>query len=77
MQGKKHQLTYNFMKRVFGFKKDGLCDPSSSFKLDEFWTFLTGLYTPFNSRKGKAMFIKDLKYWLLHKVIACVIFHKT
>ena len=23
------------------------------------------------------MFIKDLKYWLLHKVLACVIFHKT
>ena len=23
------------------------------------------------------MFIKDLNYWLLHKVIACVIFHKT
>ena len=26
-QGKKHQLTYTFMNRVFGFKRDGLCDP--------------------------------------------------
>ena len=23
------------------------------------------------------MFIKDMKYWLLHKVLACVIFHKS
>ena len=36
MQGKKHQLTYTFMNRVFGFKKDGLCDPPSSFRLNEF-----------------------------------------
>ena len=39
--------------------------------------FLTGLHTPFDSRKGKAMFIKDITYWLLFKVLACVIFHKT
>ena len=77
MQGKKHQLTYTFMNRVFGFKRDGLFDPSSSFRLNEFWMFLTGLQTNFDSRKGKAMFVKDLKYWLLHKVLACVIFHKT
>ena len=70
MQGKKHQLTYTFMNCVFGFKRDGLCDPPSSFRLNEFWMFLT------NSRKSKAMFIKNLKYWLLHKVLACVIFHK-
>ena len=36
MQGKKHQRTYTFMNRVFGFKRDGLCDPSSSFRLNEF-----------------------------------------
>ena len=36
MQGKKHQLTYTFMNRVFGFKRDGLCDPPSSFRLNEF-----------------------------------------
>ena len=36
MQGTKHQLTYTFMKRVFGFKKYGLCDPLSSFRLNEF-----------------------------------------
>ena len=41
MEGKQHQLTYYFMNRVFGFKKDGLCDPPSNFKLNEFWTFLT------------------------------------
>ena len=77
MQGKKHQLTYTFMNRVFSFKRDRLCDPLLSFRLNEFLMFLTGLQTPFDSRKGKAMFIKDLKYWLLHKVLACVIFHKT
>ena len=77
MQGKKLQLTYTLMNHVFGFKRDGLCDPLSSFRLNEFWMFLTVLQTPFDSRKGKAMFIKDLKYWLLHKVLACVIFHKT
>ena len=38
--------------------------------------FLTGLQTSFDSKKGIAIFIKDLKYWLLHKVLACVIFHK-
>ena len=27
IQGKQHQLTYSFMHRVFGFKKDELCDP--------------------------------------------------
>ena len=77
LEGQPHQLTYSFMQRVFGFKKSGLCDPPSSYKPNEFWKFLTGLPTPFDSRKGKAMFIKDLQYWLLHKVLACVIFNKT
>ena len=36
LEGKKHQLTYSFMNRVFGFKKTGLCDPPSDFKLNEF-----------------------------------------
>ena len=27
MEGKQHQLTYSFMQCVFGFKKDGMCDP--------------------------------------------------
>ena len=36
MEGKPHQLTYSFMNRVFGFKKDGLCDPLSNFKLNKF-----------------------------------------
>ena len=36
LEGKQHQLTYSFMSRVFGFKKDGLCDPPSNFKLNEF-----------------------------------------
>ena len=76
MEGKPHQLTYSFMNRVFGFKKNGMCDPPSSYDPNEFWKLLTGLHTPYDSRKGKAMFIKDLKYWLLHKVLACVIFHK-
>ena len=62
MQGKQHQLTYSFMQCVFGFKKDGLCDPSSTFKLNEFWTFLTDLQTKYYPKKGKAMFIKDMKY---------------
>ena len=65
------------MQRVFGFKKDGMCEPLPSYRSKEFWNFLTGLDTPFDSRRGKAMFIKDLKYWLLHKVLACVVFHKT
>ena len=77
LEGKQHQLTYGFMKRVFGFKKDGLCDPPSNFNLNEFWTELTDLHTPFQPKKAKAMFIKDMKYWLLHKVLACVIFHKS
>ena len=65
------------MNRVFGFKKDGLCDPPSNFKLNEFWTFLTDLQTPFQPKKAKTMFIKDMKYWLLHKFLACVVFHKS
>ena len=32
MEGKPHQLTYSFMNRVFGFKKDGLYEPPSSYK---------------------------------------------
>ena len=77
MVGQKHQLTYSSMHCIFGFKKDGLCDPPPDFNLNKFWTFLTDLQTPFQPKKGKAMFIKDLKYWLLHKVLACVIFNKT
>ena len=77
MLGNKHQLTYSFMQRVFGFKKDGLCDPPPYFNFNEFWTFLTDLQSPFQPKKGKAMFIKDLKYWLLYKVLACVVFHKS
>ena len=70
----KHQLIYSFMQRVFGFKKDGLCDPPKTFRVNEFWTFLSDLPIPFQAKKGKAMFIKDLKFWLLHKVLACVVF---
>ena len=77
MEGKQHQLIYSFMNHVFGFKKDGLCDPPSNFKLNEFQTFLTDLQTPFQPKKAKAVFIKYMKYWLLHKVLACVIFHKS
>ena len=77
LEGKKHQLTYSFMNRVFGFKKTGLCDPPSDFKLNEFWTYLTDLPTPFEPKKAKAMFIKDMNYWLLHKTLACVVFHKS
>ena len=62
MQGKKYQLTYTFMNRVFSFKKDGLCDPPSNFKLNEFWTYLTDLQTLFQPKKAKVMFIKDMKY---------------
>ena len=32
MEGKQHQLTYSFMQRMFGFKKDGMCDPPASYK---------------------------------------------
>ena len=77
MEGKPHQLTYSFMNRVFGFKKNGLCDLPSNFKLNEFWTFFIDLQTPFQPKRSKAMFIKDMKYWLLHKVLACVVFHKS
>ena len=65
------------MQCVFSFKKDGLYDPPPSFNLNEFWAFLTDLQSPFQPKKDKAMFIKDLKYWLLHKVLACVVFHKS
>ena len=75
--GNKHQLQYSFMQRVFGFKRDGLCDPPNTFWPNEFWTFLTDLQTPFQAKKGKAMLIKDFKIWLLHKVLACVVFHKS
>ena len=50
--GNKHQLTYSFMQRVFGFKRDGLCDPPNTFRPNEFWTFLTDLQTPFQAKKG-------------------------
>ena len=43
MLGKPHQLTYSFMQRVFRLKKDGLCDPPTSFKVNELWTYLTDL----------------------------------
>ena len=33
MLGKKHQITYTFMNRVFDFKKDGMCDIPKSFLL--------------------------------------------
>ena len=77
LEGKPHQLTYSFMNLVFGFKKDGLRVPPSNFKLNEFWTFLTDLQIPFQPKKAKVMFIKDMKHWLLHKVLACVVFHKS
>ena len=77
LEGKKHQLTYAFMNRAFGFRKDGLCEPPSSFRLTEFWHYLTDLKTPFHTKKSKAMFIKDMKFWLLHKFLACVVFHRT
>ena len=65
------------MQRVFGFKKDGLYDPPSPFRLNEFWIFLTDFPTKYHPKKGKAMNIKDMRYWLLHKVLACVVFHKS
>ena len=43
MLGKPHQLNYSFMERVFGFKKDGLCDPPDSFRINKFWTFFIEL----------------------------------
>ena len=64
--------------KVFSvLKKDGMCDIPNSFNANAFWTFLTDVQIPFDSRKDKPMFIKDLNYWLLHKVIACVVFHKS
>ena len=77
MLGQNYQLIYSFIHQVFGFKKDGMCDIPKSFNANTFWTFLTDLQTPFDCKKGKSMFIKDLNYWLLHKVLACVVFHKS
>ena len=54
-----------------------MCDMPKSFNVDVFWTFLTDLPPPFRPKKGKAMFIKDLQFWLLHKVLCCVVFHKS
>ena len=62
MLEKPHQLTYLFMQCVFGFKKDGMCDPLESFRINEFWIFLIDLQIPFQAKKGKAMFIKDLNF---------------
>ena len=62
---------------VFGFEKDGMCNMPKSFDVDEFWTFLTNLPPPFQPKKGKAIFIKDLKFLLLHKVLSYVVFHKS
>ena len=62
MLGNKHQLTYSFMQRAFSFKKDDLCDPLDSFRLNEFQNFLIDLQTPFQPKKGKAIFIKDLNF---------------
>ena len=39
MLGKPHQLTYSFMQRVFGFKKDGMCDMQSLLMLKHFGLF--------------------------------------
>ena len=50
------------MQRVFGFKKDGVCDMPKSFDVDAFWTFLTDFPPPFRPKKGKAIFIKDLQF---------------
>ena len=75
--GVNNQLTYSYMQRVFSFKNDGMYNMPKSFDVDEFWTFLTNLWPPFQPKKEKAMFIKDLKFWLLHKVLSCVVFHKS
>ena len=48
MLGQQYQLTYSFMQRVFGFKKDGMCDILKSFNANAFWTFLTNVQTPFD-----------------------------
>ena len=77
MLGKTHQLTYSYIQRVFGFKKDGIYNMPKSFDFDEFWIFLTDLPPLFGPKKGKAMFIKVLKFWLLHKVYCYIIFHKS
>ena len=36
MLGKPHHLTYSYMQCVFSFKKDGMCDPPESFRINEF-----------------------------------------
>ena len=54
-----------------------MCDPPYTFKLNEFLIFLTDLQTKYHPKKGKTMFIKDMRYWLLHKVLACIVFHKS
>ena len=52
MLGTKHKLTYSFMQRIFAFKKDGICDPHESFRINAFWIFLTNLQTPFQEKEG-------------------------
>ena len=34
--GNRHQLTYSSMQRIFGFNKEGLCDPPPTFNFNEF-----------------------------------------
>ena len=77
MLGTTYQLTPNFIKNVFSFAKDSVHKMSSDFSACHFWIFLTDLSPHFDPKKGSAMFIKDHKFWLLHKILACLIFGKS
>ena len=77
MLGHTYQVNSNFMKNVFGFTNDGVRKMSSDFSPCHFWAFLTDLPSQFYAKKGLAMFIKDYKYWLLHKILTCLIFGKS
>ena len=77
MLGHTYQVNPTFMKNVFGFTKDGVHKMSNDFTARHFWEFLTDLPPTFDAKKGSAIFIKYHKYWLLHKMLACLIFGKS
>ena len=77
MLGTNYQLHPNFMKNMFSFAKNGIRKMPSNFHAGHFWALLTDLPPYFNSKKGLAMFIKDHKFWILHKILTCLVFGKS
>ena len=74
--GKTHQVDYDVMFRVFGFRKTGLCEPSSDFSVQNFWQELTGGVRYLGGHLSPNGLIVNHRYLIMHKFIAHVIFEK-